>query len=306
MKKLSLNLSDNYPGLKDTHIILNPHSGTSKNNSLLIDRLRQKLGIPEDNVHLTERPGHATQIAQKIANANASILFAAGGDGTVNETARGIIDTNSVLGIIPLGSGNGFARHLNVPIRLNEIPENLPAAKISRLDVGFFEEQPFLAVSSIGFSAYVAHLFSQFGSRGPIPYFLLAIRSFFKYQPLAYSLEYDGELLTGKAFDISIANSTQYGNGAQIAPDASTEDNYLDIVLIRKPSIFELPGIAYDLFSGSLQKNRNFTYYKARNITIDVSPQTNYCHIDGEPLPVDSPSLSWRVKAKCLNVIDFR
>ena len=303
---MSLNSNDRLPGLSDTHIVLNPHSGSSRNNSIIIAKVSSQLDIPEDNIHVTEKPGHATLIAQKIADTKDSIIFAAGGDGTVNETARGIIDSNSILGVLPLGSGNGFARHLKVPVNLNQYPSRLSGAHIERLDVGLHNDVPFLAVSSVGFSAYVADLFGKFGARGPLPYFMLSLKSFFKYHSFTYRLDCDGEISTGDAFDISIANSTQFGNGAKIAPNASSEDGFLDVVIIKKPTSLELPKIGKDLFAGKLQANKNFTFFKARNISLQVDIPLKFYHIDGEPFSVDSKQFSWKIKPKCLNVIDFR
>lgn len=296
---------DNLSALKQAHFILNPNSGGYKKSHSQILQLLLRYGIPDRQVHFTSAPGDATRIAGDISQDADSLIFAGGGDGTVNETAKGILQTNSILGIIPLGSGNGFARHLNTPQQPPKIFSNFEQARIISADAGICNGKPFFVTSSLGFSAFVARQFNQFGPRGPWPYFLLTAKTYMNTKAFSYHLNIDGKTYEGDAFDITVANANQFGNKAKIAPWASVEDGLLEIAVIKKLPLRKIPIMATKLFSGKLQNSREITYYRGKEINLSIEQKESFYHIDGEPHILNSDSIHWKLIPKAFRVLTF-
>lgn len=296
---------DSLPLLKKAHFIFNPNSGGYKKSHSQLLRLLLIYGIPERQVHFTSAPGDATKIAGDISQKADSLIFAGGGDGTVNETVKGILQTSSILGIIPLGSGNGFARHLNIPQKPHKIFSNFEQAKIISADAGICDGKPFFVTSSMGFSAFVARQFDQFGPRGPWPYFLLTAKTYMKAKSFSYHLNIDGKTYEGDAFDITVANANQFGNKAKIAPWASIKDGLLEIAVIKKLPLRKIPIMATKLFSGKLRNTKEITYYRGKEISLTIEPQESFYHIDGEPHILNSDSIHWKIIPKAFRVLAF-
>jgi diacylglycerol kinase (ATP) len=165
-------------------------------------------------------------------------IAAVGGDGTVNEVGRALVHSEAVLAIIPVGSGNGLARHLGIPVGLKKGIKALNHAYPIVIDTGKINDKIFLGVAGIGFDAHIAHKFALFGKRGFFSYCQVASREFSLYAPQSYFITIDGKQITKKAFILTFANSSQYGNNFLIAPKARVSDGYLDLVIIDDiPSI---------------------------------------------------------------------
>jgi YegS/Rv2252/BmrU family lipid kinase len=210
--------------------ILNPISGTTS-----------KAGIPEQiestldkskfdyTIVETEHAGHASEIATRAKNEQIDIVVAIGGDGTVNEVARAIVHSHTALGIIPCGSGNGLARHLMLPMNVKKAIEIINMCEIHNLDYGIINDYPFFCTCGMGFDAFVSQKFAEAGKRGPITYIENVLREGLKYKPETYEIEDETGTKRYKAFLISCANASQYGNNAYIAPQASMSDGLMDV-----------------------------------------------------------------------------
>lgn len=212
--------------------IMNPISGTASKASIpnLIDSILDKDRF-EYEIRTTERAGHASEIAFEAKEAHVDIVVAVGGDGTVNEVARAIVHSDTALGILPCGSGNGLARHLMLPMNLKKSIEIINQCEIHDLDYGVINGYPFFCTCGMGFDAFVSMKFAESGKRGPISYAENILREGLKYQPETYTLEDETETKQYKAFLISCANASQYGNNAYIAPQASMSDGLMDVVI---------------------------------------------------------------------------
>ena len=213
--------------------IMNPISGTTN-----------KAGIPEliaktldtntfdYEIRLTEHAGHAFEIATEAKDNGVDVVVAVGGDGTVNEVARAIVHSNTALGIIPCGSGNGLARHLMIPMQLKKAIEVINEYQIHDLDYGIINEHPFFCTCGMGFDAFVSMKFAEAGKRGPITYAENILKEGLKYEPETYEIEDENGTMHYKAFLISCANASQYGNNAYIAPQASMSDGLMDVIIM--------------------------------------------------------------------------
>ncbi|MBP5290626.1 MAG: diacylglycerol kinase family lipid kinase [Paludibacteraceae bacterium] len=272
--------------MKNIAFIINPIAGTV--NKRRIPKLIEK-HIDKDiwsfDIVFSEYKGHAIELARHYAALGFSAVVAVGGDGTVNEVASGLRGTNTALGIIPIGSGNGFARHLGTPLRIPGAIEALNSATPQRCDYGLANDHPFFATCGTGFDATISELFQKAGSRGFRTYVEQSIKLLFNYQPQHYELRFpdNSEPLTGEAFLITFANCNQWGAAAFIAPKASIQDGLLDIVVCSPFPLYQAPGLALKLFNKTIDQGMNVSTIKAREVTL-VRESPAPFHLDGDPV----------------------
>jgi diacylglycerol kinase (ATP) len=263
--------------------IVNPISGTGKQKKIA-PMLKQHLDQTKfkSTVVFTQYPAHATEISRD-ASVKFPFVVAVGGDGTVNEVARGLVESNAIMGIIPIGSGNGLARHLNLPLDISEAIKVFNKQLVQSIDTASINGQRFVNVAGIGFDAHIAHLYSAEKKRGPIPYIKIATTEFQSYKAKEYQITIEGKCITEKAFLISFANSSQFGNNAYISPHALINDGLLDICILKEFPMVEAPQLAVKLFNKRLDKSRYMKIIRATKVKL-ISDQVIKGHLDGEPV----------------------
>ena len=270
--------------MKKITFILNPISGTISKAGVpeLIDNTIDK-DIYDYQLVFTERAGHATEIAAAEVAKGTDIVVAVGGDGTVNEVGRALVHTNTALAILPCGSGNGLARHLMLPVNLKKSIETINKGVIHDLDYGVINDIPFFCTCGIGFDAFVSMKFAEAGKRGPITYVENVLREGLRYKPETYTITDESGTKMRKAFLISCANASQYGNNAYIAPHASMADGILDIIIMEPFDMFDAPQISMDLFSKTIENNSKIKMLKSSRILVKRQKE-GYIHYDGDPV----------------------
>lgn len=270
--------------MKKITFILNPISGTISKAGVpeLIDNTIDK-DIYDYQLVFTERAGHATEIAAAEVAKGTDIVVAVGGDGTVNEVGRALVHTNTALAILPCGSGNGLARHLMLPMNLKKSIETINKGVIHDLDYGVINDIPFFCTCGIGFDAFVSMKFAEAGKRGPITYVENVLREGLRYKPETYTITDESGTKMRKAFLISCANASQYGNNAYIAPHASMADGLLDIIIMEPFDMFDAPQISMDLFSKTIENNSKIKMLKSSRILVKRQKE-GYIHYDGDPV----------------------
>lgn len=269
---------------KDLLLIINPKSGTrgKSNIETLAHRYLDGSGY-ETSVVWTEYAGHATELAREAKSKGFSGVLVAGGDGTVNETASGLIDSDIPFGIIPCGSGNGLARHIGLGADPDMGFKTVLQQNIIDIDFGTVNGRPFFCTFGIGFDATVSERFSHQGKRGKATYIKSALNEFLKYRPEEYTIKLaDGSVINEKAFLIAVCNASQYGNNAYIAPKASITDGLLDVTVIHSGSPITTALIGVDLMTGTIDRNMLIDTFRAQSISI-IHKGQNIIHIDGEP-----------------------
>ncbi len=268
---------------KSIAFIVNPNSGTG--NKMETIRLIEKL-IDKDQfvyeVHQTQHPGHAREFAREFARRNFFSVVAVGGDGTVNEVASSLVHTNTSLGIIPIGSGNGLARHLGIPLNVKTAVEHLNHSEGIMIDYGLVNDQPFFCTCGTGFDAYVSTEFAKGKQRGVMAYLEKVITGYFNYRPIQYHLEGEKVDLKGKAFVLTFANASQWGNNAFIAPQASVQDGMLDVSILSQFPIIAIPSLALQLFTKTIDKDFFMTTLRTKEILLTREMDGPF-HYDGEP-----------------------
>lgn len=268
--------------MKNIAFIVNPISGTKTKNRLakLIRELLDPVQF-SPTVVVTEYAGHATQLAQQFAAQDYYAVVAVGGDGTVNEVASGLIGTNTALGIIPNGSGNGFARHLDISTRMNRAIEMLNSSEVISVDYGMVNDIPFFSTFGVGFDAVVAQDFAD-SSRGFKGYVQSIFKDLFQYKPETYHLQSNNIDLTTTAFLVNVANAGQWGYDAYIAPKASVQDGWLDVAIVSEFPMVEAPGLALSLFTKNIDDNLHMNTLRIKEMTL-TRENDSVAHIDGTP-----------------------
>ena len=274
--------------MKRIVFIMNPISGTASKAAvpqLIENRLDQSLF--EYEIRLTEHAGHATTIAQQAAEEGVDLVVAVGGDGTVNEVGRALIETQTAMAILPCGSGNGLARHLMLPMDLGKAISLINRFEIHDLDYGTINGMPFFCTCGMGFDAFISMKFAEAGKRGLITYVENVLKEGLKYEPETYELEDETGTKHYKAFLISAANASQYGNNAYIAPQASMSDGLLDVIIMEPFDVLEAPQISLDMFNKTLDKNSTIKTFKAKRIHVHRK-EPGWIHYDGDPVMTDA------------------
>lgn len=233
-------------------------------------------------IKYTERAGHATELAAAAVLQGIEYCFAIGGDGTVNEVAKALKGSQTCLGIVPCGSGNGLARHLKIPLKIEHAISLIDSGKILRIDTMLVNDIFSINVSGIGFDAHVAAMFGNSAGRGFWNYAKLVINEFKKYPEQKFEINCDGYNVAYNLFVVAFANSSQFGNNAYIAPDASVVDESLNIVLLRKMSFFNALLLAPKLFSKRIEESDFVQIINAKNISVKTEKPIAL-HIDGDP-----------------------
>ena len=281
---------------------MNPISGTTSKAGIpdLIEQHIDKK-LFDYQLRLTEHAGHAFKIATKCKNDGIDIVVAIGGDGTVNEVAKGIINSNSALGIIPCGSGNGLARHLMIPMNVKKSIDVINQCVVHRLDYGIINGYPFFCTCGMGFDAFVSQKFAESGKRGPISYVENILREGLNYKPETYTIEDENGVYRYKAFLISCANASQYGNNAYIAPQASMSDGWLDVVIMEPFDVLEAPQISIDMFNKTLDKSSKIKSFKCKSLHIHRT-RPGVIHYDGDPV-MTGEDIKVELVEKGINII---
>lgn len=281
---------------------MNPISGTSSKKNIpgLIESTLNK-DLFDYEILLTERAGHASELATNAKDAGIDVVVAIGGDGTVNEVARSLVHSQTALGIIPCGSGNGLARHLMLPMNAKKCIEIINRCEIHDLDYGIINEHPFFCTCGMGFDAFVSMKFAEAGKRGPITYVENVLREGLKYEPETYEIEDENGIAKYKAFLISCANASQYGNNAYIAPQASMSDGWLDVIIMEPFDVLEAPQISIDMFNKTLDKSSKIKTFKSKKLYIHRKKE-GVIHFDGDPL-MSGKDVSIELKEKGIRII---
>ena len=287
---------------KKAVFIINLISGTSDKAAIpgLIDQYLDKTQF-EYEIAVTQYAGHASEIAAKAKDDGVDVVVAIGGDGTVNEVASAIVHSSTALGIIPCGSGNGLARHLLLPLNVRKAIEVINRCEIRQLDYGIINDYPFFCTCGMGFDAFVSMKFAEAGKRGPITYVENVLREGLKYKPETYTIEDENGTLQYKAFLISCANASQYGNNAYIAPQASMSDGLMDVIIMEPFDVFEAPQISIEMFSKTLDKNSKIKTFRTRHLHIRRD-KPGVIHYDGDPV-MTGADIDVELKPKGINII---
>ena len=252
------------------------------------------------SIEYTQRRGHAISLANEASKNGFDYVVAVGGDGTINEVARGLLNSDTPMGILPRGSGNGLARHLGISVILTDAIDNLFHHKVMKIDTLSINDKLSLNVSGIGFDGHVANLFANKKIRGLVGYVRITVKEYFQFPEFEAEVSVDNQTVVRKSFIIAVANSSQYGNNIKIAPLASVRDGILHLTVMRKIPLYRLDHI-FTFLKGSLTNSEMFEILEGKEVRIKTSQPVPY-HIDGEPCGLNN-SFNIQLRPASLSVL---
>ncbi|MBR8536186.1 diacylglycerol kinase family lipid kinase [Carboxylicivirga sediminis] len=263
--------------------LINPISGIGKQRTVekaVGDEIdHEKI---EFDIAYTEYAGHARELARNAVG-KYDVVVAVGGDGTVNEVGSSLINTTTALAIIPTGSGNGLARYLDIPLRVNRALQVINHLVKKDIDTLRVNEQVSLNVAGIGFDGHISHQFAKEKNRGPAGYVKLITKEYAKYKSSVYRISIDNKTYELPAFMLTFANSSQWGNNIHIAPQAKIDDGLIDVCIIKEFPIYDGPSLLISILDQSVDQRRYDVVTRAKHITIE-SDEKLVGHLDGEPV----------------------
>ncbi|PRY05384.1 YegS/Rv2252/BmrU family lipid kinase [Pontibacter ummariensis] len=282
--------------------IINPTSGPK--SRVDVPACIQKhldLAFFEHEIVFTEYAGHATQLAQEAAAAACKIVVAVGGDGTVNEVAQGLLYTDTALGILPKGSGNGLARHLEVPMKIEGALQVLNQGHIRTIDSGHINKHPFFTTAGIGFDAYISSVFAGNKKRGLQTYLELVLKEVLTYKHQTVKASINGNELDTDCYVMAFANAAQYGNNAYVAPMADIQDGLLDVCLVRQMDLIKALHLSYSMLTRQLANEDSAEYFQTKHVQVKTEEPMLF-HADGE-FKGKSTSFEVHVEPQSLKVV---
>ena len=287
---------------KKIRFIINPKSGVSDRNEMpdLVNRWVNKEHY-DFEICFTEAPKHGIALSKEAADKKYFAVISIGGDGSANEVAKGLAESETALGIIPTGSGNGMARHMQLPMQVEKALGVINTGRIEKIDTLRVNDEFCLGTLGVGFDGHVAHLFANSSKRGYSTYAKLVLTEFYKYKPCIYEMDVDGKTISKECFLLTFANSSQFGNDAVIAPFASVQDGIVDISMIRQFSFAAVPGLIWRLMHNTIHKSKYFSMMRGKYIVLKNNSVLKG-HIDGEPVTFNT-DLHIKIIPKSLDII---
>lgn len=263
--------------------IINPISGGKKKAKIpgLIDVYLDKAKY-SPNYSYTEYVGHAAELAEEAASKNFDVIVAVGGDGTINEIAAKVMQYQKVLGIIPLGSGNGLARSLKIPLNIKKAIQLLNGYHIQTIDCAKLNDRYFFNMAGIGFDAHISSVFAGNKSRGLKGYIEMGLKEMISYRAQSYQIEIDGVIYKRDAFVVSVANSAQYGNNVYISPKSSLTDGLLDVCIVKPFPLYKIVILAYQMIRAITDRENMVEIIRGKHVKITRNKEDS-AHLDGEP-----------------------
>jgi YegS/Rv2252/BmrU family lipid kinase len=282
-----------------TLFLVNTRSGPRRRLDLPA-LIRANVSTPHE-LRGCERKEDLDTIVEDAERDGFDVVYAVGGDGTVHEVAKRLIGRRPALGILPTGSGNGFARHIGLPMEPGASLRACGGRRIVTIDTAAVNGVPFLGVLGAGFDALIAHRFAESQVRGFRTYARIGFGAFFSYHAEEVEIVVDGEPLRQRVFTVVVANSSQFGNDATIAPSASVTDGLLDVVVIGEVGFWGACALLPRLLRRTIDRSKHVTILRGRHIEIR-RPTGGPVHLDGEPFTFP-PLLSVHVKPASLRVL---
>jgi len=286
---------------RSLRFIVNPFSGLSSKKDFS-ERVGKFVDSEKNNIEIiyTEAPAHAIQLAKEAVQQNIDMVVAVGGDGTVNEVGSALAHSDTILGVVPGGSGNGFAMHLGIGRNQNKALGFLDQGKMITIDSCTVNDQFFINLAGVGFDASVAYYTKQSKKRGFQIYFTTSMKEALRYQNKSYKISYDGQTIEDKFLSVNIANASMFGYNFVIAPFANLQDGVLDMVLIKDASKAKYITSVWRFLNKTIHKSSFVDIIRTKEVTIS-SDEPMHLHMDGEGKIVNN-SLTFKIHPQSLKL----
>lgn len=290
--------------MKQVLFIVNPRAGagtTATFGSRIAGELDPRAFGTE--IVYTRYPGHGTELATAAVSRGVDIVAAVGGDGSVNEVARGLLGSSSTLAIVPKGSGNGLARILGISRHTSAALRVIGDGSCTRIDAGQANGHLFLSNAGVGFDALVARLFAQGTRRGFWAYSRQVLRELRHYRPRTYTLQTGDTSLEIPAFLVTVANGRQFGYNFKIAAGARPDDGILDACIMKPFRPAALPAVSLTALTRGLAGSRYAIHMPCRDLRIGAEQPLEWMQVDGDPVPVPQGTVHMSVLPGAIQVL---
>ncbi len=266
-------------------LVMNPRSGKKQALTVraLAEHIAAEMGVQLD-IRTVDGPGHGTVLAKEAVANGCERVISVGGDGTNNAIAAGLIGTDVALGIVAMGSGNGYARSIGLPLGPEAALRHAMSADPKRMDVGYLNDHPFLGTAGIGFDARVADRFDKSTKRGMFGYASITVQEIFGAPPMPVRIEVGGRTIEQDVLMLVFCNTREFGNGADISPRSKPDDGVAELRVVRKPPFFQLVKAFYDVYTHRADSNPNVLNIPTTKAF--VKQAGTLAHLDGEPMDI--------------------
>ncbi len=286
------------------HFIVNPISGALRKRKDIDVFIQKYLDQEqfEPFIKMTEYAGHAIELAQQAIKDGADIVVAVGGDGSVNEVSSVLIGTDIVFGVVPGGSGNGFAMHMGIGRKIKKAIEIINQGHIQVIDSITLNGKPYINLSGVGFAANIAYRFKENKQRGFMNYLKITMEQAFRYPFQKYEISVDGnDYEKRECLMVEIANSTSFGYNFKPAPLAKVDDGLLELVIVNKTPKLNYFAAFPRMINGQIHKSYFIERKACQKVDIRI-PENSYVHMDGEGF-IESHELQYQIVPNSLKVI---
>ncbi len=290
---------------KSIWFIVNPISGKSKKKNLK-KQIEKYLDHSKYDFEFifSSHAGNLTELAQEAIDKNINILCVAGGDGSVREAGKVLKGTDTILSIIPVGSGNGFARHFKIPLKVKNAISIINNGKPIKVDTGLINEHVFLAFAGIAFDAKIANLYEGSKRRGFYRYAWLILQHYFFYKPIFIK----GENIDEKKLMIcSVKNISEFGYGMSFSPNSFPADRQMELVCIQQLPLYSVLPMLLKFFKKKEIHSKKIKIIPFKEIKF-ISNAT-LLQIDGEGRELNSNEVEIKISDEKLSVLvssDFK
>lgn len=286
---------------KKVWFVINPISGTSSKDIIpAIISSQLDSTIFDYEIKYTTFKGHGSEIGKEAIRNKVDIVCAVGGDGSVHDIGTTLIGTNTKLAILPVGSGNGLARHLKIPLDIKDAVRCINQNNSILMDTVKMNDAPLLGFGGFGLDALIAKRFNEDNKRGLWVYVKHVMKEFFKYHPINFTIYTNGEIKKISAVMCTVANTSEFGNGFIVSPKSDPTDGKLELVILKPFSFWKIPFVVNNYFKGKLQREALSEVISFETATIEMNNSLG--HYDGEPTVVPNKVII-EVVPKSLHII---
>lgn len=282
-------------------LIINPRSGKGRAMSVRAAAERMVATTGHDlQMRIIEGPGDGQRFAKEAVAAGIDRVISAGGDGTLNAIASGLVGSTTALGIVAMGSGNGYARSLHLPLKPEQALRIAFSNDAKPMDVCYLNDRLFLGTAGIGFDARVAHEFEKSEGRGKWNYLRIILKDILSAKPMRVVVKANNGTSEEQVLMMVFANTREFGNGAVISPGSAPDDGLAELQLVSKPSFLPLLKAFYDVYTSRADKSKYIRTIVSREALVHQAGTV--AHLDGEPVEVGH-EVRFRLEPKRLMVV---
>ncbi|MFT5124921.1 MAG: diacylglycerol kinase (ATP) [Kiritimatiellia bacterium] len=266
-------------------VIINPNSGLGWSVPELIEAFVDHWDALDVDLafQISQSPADGKRKVERAIRDRVDCVFAVGGDGVVNSLGSVLAGTSTVLGVIPTGSGNGFARHFNIPLDPVQAVERLRSGQVKAIDVGRVNGHFFCVTCSLGWDAQVVRSFEKSPIRGVLPYIFAGAIELLDYKPVRFRfvIDHGPEMIFDRPIIFTVANLSQYGGGARIAPMACADDGQMELVAVSSHHWQKVVPMMHQLFAGNLSSIPEVHVHQFRHLKV-IREAASPIQVDGE------------------------